>query len=131
MSIFRRILVKCKKPLKCGAMLFAVFSLAVIAINLHVIDAALIHTSMYLKHRTVNIAFGEGYKEPASLDCALILGAGIRNNKPSPMLKDRLDCGIRLYKDKAVKKLLMSGDHGKRTTIIGPEDNYCHAPHPH
>ena len=44
--------------------------------------------------------------------CAVILGAGVRNGKPTPMLKDRLLTGIELYKSGAVKKLIMSGDHG-------------------
>ena len=44
--------------------------------------------------------------------CAVILGAGVRNGKPAPMLKDRLLTGIELYKSGAVKKLIMSGDHG-------------------
>ncbi len=45
-------------------------------------------------------------------DCAVILGAGVRDGKPTPMLKDRLLTGIELYKSGAVKKLIMSGDHG-------------------
>ena len=45
-------------------------------------------------------------------DCAVILGAGVRDGEPTPMLKDRLLTGIELYKSGAVKKLIMSGDHG-------------------
>lgn len=48
-----------------------------------------------------------------NIDCALVLGAGVRNNKPTPMLADRLDTGIELYKSGAVNKLLLSGDHGR------------------
>ena len=48
----------------------------------------------------------------ADTDCAVILGAGVRNGEPTPMLKDRLLTGIDLYKSGAVKKLIMSGDHG-------------------
>ena len=46
--------------------------------------------------------------------CAVILGAGVRNGEPTPMLKDRLLTGIDLYKSGAVKKLIMSGDHGSK-----------------
>lgn len=46
-------------------------------------------------------------------DCILILGAGVRNNQPTPMLNDRLLVGIQLYKDKKAKKIIMSGDHGR------------------
>ena len=45
-------------------------------------------------------------------DCAVVLGAGVRNGEPTPMLRDRLLTGIELYKSGAVKKLIMSGDHG-------------------
>ena len=46
-------------------------------------------------------------------DCILVLGAGIRNGKPTPMLNDRLEQAISLYQDKKAPKMIMSGDHGK------------------
>lgn len=52
-------------------------------------------------------------KELKDADCILILGAGVRNNEPSPMLKDRLDEGIALYKEGKTPKIIMSGDHGQ------------------
>ena len=45
-------------------------------------------------------------------DCIMILGCGVRNGEPSPMLKDRLDTGIELYKKGLAPKIIMSGDHG-------------------
>lgn len=48
----------------------------------------------------------------SDIDCAVILGAGVRDGKPTPMLRDRLLTGIELYKSGAAKKLIMSGDHG-------------------
>ena len=50
--------------------------------------------------------------ELSVVDCAVILGAGVRNGKPTAMLRDRLLVGIELYKSGAAKKLIMSGDHG-------------------
>lgn len=47
-------------------------------------------------------------------DCILVLGAGVRNGSPRPMLKDRLDYAIKLYKNGVAPKLLMSGDHGRQ-----------------
>ena len=47
-----------------------------------------------------------------SADCIIVLGCGVNGYQPSPMLKDRLDMGITLYKSGAADKLLMSGDHG-------------------
>lgn len=46
-------------------------------------------------------------------DCIVILGAGLRGNEPSPMLKDRLDKGITCYQNGIAPKILMSGDHGR------------------
>ena len=47
------------------------------------------------------------------MDCIIILGAGIWDNKPSPMLEDRLLEGIKLYKNNVSDKIIMSGDHGR------------------
>ncbi len=51
------------------------------------------------------------YKKIDDVDCILILGAGLWSGKPSPLLRDRLDTGIELYKDKIAPKIVMSGDH--------------------
>lgn len=45
--------------------------------------------------------------------CIIVLGAGIKNNKPSPMLEDRLKMGISLYNNDRSNKIIMSGDHGR------------------
>lgn len=47
-------------------------------------------------------------------DCILILGAGVRGERPSHMLEDRLLKGISLYQEGASDRLLMSGDHGRK-----------------
>ncbi len=48
------------------------------------------------------------------VDCILVLGAGVWNdNRPSAMLEDRLQEGIRLYQRGISNRLLMSGDHGR------------------
>lgn len=47
----------------------------------------------------------------ASYDAILILGAGIVGDKPSPMLKERLDRGIELYNKGIAPIIIMSGDH--------------------
>ena len=47
-------------------------------------------------------------------DCILVLGAGLQpDGSPSPMLRERIETGIRLYEAGAAPKLLMSGDHGR------------------
>jgi Uncharacterized membrane protein len=46
-------------------------------------------------------------------DCILVLGAGIKDKQtPSPMLKDRLDTAVMLYKAGVAPKILLSGDNG-------------------
>lgn len=59
--------------------------------------------------------------------CAIVLGAGIKDeNTPTPMLKDRLDTGILLYKHGLVSKLLLSGDNGTAEhNEIHVMLNYC------
>jgi vancomycin permeability regulator SanA len=50
-----------------------------------------------------------------NVDCILVLGAGVWNdNRPSPMLEDRLFQGIELYHSGVGNRLLMSGDHGRK-----------------
>ena len=43
-------------------------------------------------------------------DCILILGAGLNNGKPSPMLTDRLNKGISLYEEGKAEYLKEHGD---------------------
>lgn len=45
--------------------------------------------------------------------CIIVLGCGIKDREtPSALLRDRLDAGIRLYKEGFAPKLLLSGDNG-------------------
>lgn len=45
------------------------------------------------------------------LDTAIVFGAGIRGDKPSPVLADRLDKSIELWKADKIKTILVSGDN--------------------
>ena len=47
-------------------------------------------------------------------DCIIVLGCGVWGDTPSPLLTDRLDAAIELYRAGAAPKLLMSGDHGQK-----------------
>jgi len=52
--------------------------------------------------------------ELEDVDCVLVLGCQVKSDgSPSHMLRDRLDCGINLYKSGVASKILMSGDHGQ------------------
>ena len=59
------------------------------------------------------IISNEDYSSIGTVDCIIVLGGGIREDQPSPILKDRLDKAIELYKLGIAPKIIMSGDHGK------------------
>lgn len=46
-------------------------------------------------------------------DCILVLGAGVRGSRPTPVLHDRVTTGIELYTAGVSDRLLMTGDHGR------------------
>lgn len=46
-------------------------------------------------------------------DCIIVLGCGVYDTTPSPLLEDRLNIAIDLYLEGKAPKILMSGDHGK------------------
>ena len=47
------------------------------------------------------------------VDCIMVLGCGVRDDAPTPLLADRLQRGVEVYKAGASPKILMSGDHGQ------------------
>lgn len=79
-----------------------------IIICIIVIITILINTLIILTTKKNILKETELNKE---IDCILILGAGIRNNKPSPMLEDRLLTGVEAYNKYNFTKILVSGDH--------------------
>lgn len=70
--------------------------------------------SLYVKLTTKNqIVEIEELNKIKDIDCILVLGAGIWEDKPSPMLRDRLLTSIEIYENKNTNKIIMSGDHGE------------------
>ncbi len=51
--------------------------------------------------------------ESENFDCIMVLGAGLWDGEPSPMLQERLDFGMMAYETGCSPKFLMSGDHGR------------------
>lgn len=92
-----------KKLLQILFILAAIALVALYAINSYVVDS------------TSHLLFSsDTLPESDNRDCILILGCGVRaDGTPSPMLSDRLDEGIKLYKSGAAPKIIVSGDHGK------------------
>jgi SanA protein len=55
---------------------------------------------------------GSGGRVAGAFDCALVLGAGVRDDgTPSDVLRDRLDEALALYRAGRVTKIIVSGDH--------------------
>ena len=94
-------LLACKKNISFLIWILAILLVLVFGINTYVCLSA--KTNMYKpKENKFNTA-----------DCIMVLGCGVKGGEPSPMLKDRLDTAIELYKSGVAPKILMSGDHGK------------------
>lgn len=69
--------------------------------------------NFFVKLSTSKLIVNNNSKKIENYNCILVLGAGIWNDEPSPMLKDRLDVAIELYNNKKASKIIMSGDHTK------------------
>ena len=93
---------------KYKAVIFVVLGIVLL------IGIAAVSLSVYMVKATEkNIFTADTFKNEEKADCILILGAGVKDGRPKPMLRDRLLTGIELYKSGAAKKIIMSGDHGR------------------
>lgn len=81
-------------------------------ISIIIIILLIINFSVILKSKN-KIKKVEEIKNIKDIECILILGAGIKGDKPTFMLEDRLLTGISLYQKGIAPKIIMSGDHGK------------------
>ena len=59
--------------------------------------------------------------ETRQADAAIVLGAAVWNQKPSPVLEERLRHGVELYKKGIVKKLIFTGGYGKGDLLAESE----------
>lgn len=96
LSIWKRLLI-------LGGALALLGILCVLGLNLWVT----VSTSDQIHELSDNTVSSDSY------DCILVLGAGLRDGEPSPMLKDRLDKAVSCYEQGLAPKILMSGDHGR------------------
>lgn len=60
-------------------------------------------------------------------DCVIVLGAAAWHDKPSPVLKERLNHAIELYKDGKSKFIILTGGYGKGAKHAESEvgSDYC------
>ena len=78
----------------------------------------LLCTSVYIAINVYIISYASKYIitldecNNISVDCTMVLGAGLFGDYPSHMLQERLNIGISVYNTNCTDRLLMSGDHG-------------------
>ena len=84
-----------------------------IIIIMLLIIVTLLSTNIYVKLSTKNRIIDD-YTNLNNIDCILILGAGVKNNRPSLMLEDRLQKELELYNNSVSNRIIVSGDHGRR-----------------
>lgn len=92
-----------KRVIFAAIIMFIIVFLVILSINFYIRQA--VHARILSSEEAMQL------KE---VDCILVLGCGVKDNKPSPMLEDRLEKAISLYQLQASGKLLMSGDHGRK-----------------
>lgn len=75
---------------------------------------ALVGVNAYMISYVQDYILTEDDLKNDSFDCIMVLGAGLWDGEPSPMLQERLDFGLAAYETGCSEKLLMSGDHGRK-----------------
>lgn len=99
-----------RKLLKIKAL--KVVIIAVLCIGL-LGGAAVVGINAYMISYVSDYILTEEDLENQNFDCVMVLGAGLWDGDPSPMLQERLDFGLIAYETGCTEKMLMSGDHGR------------------
>ncbi len=73
---------------------------------------ALITTSVAIGHLAVSIYIYNSPQIPAQADAAIVLGAEVWGEEPSPVFRERINHGINLYKKQRVNKIIFTGGKG-------------------
>lgn len=58
---------------------------------------------------------------PRHADVGIVLGAAVWGERPSPSLRERLDCALQAYRDGYVRYLLVTGGTGEGKTLSEAE----------
>jgi uncharacterized SAM-binding protein YcdF (DUF218 family) len=83
----------------------------------NIIFFILIFIPVFLMSSAYNIYSFSQVNEITNADAAVILGASVWNNKPSPVFQERINHGIWLYKNGYVKHLIFTGGIGKNSNV--------------
>ncbi len=95
--------IKLKKIISILLLIALIGASVPLLINIYILE----YTNEYIL--TVEEASEHNY------DCVMVLGAGVWGTSPSPMLEERLNRGIEIYKTGCTDRILMSGDHGRES----------------
>lgn len=95
------------KKNKLKILILSIFILSIMGLSL------IFGINFYIKFATKDLII-EDYTSLKDYDCILVLGAGVKDNKPGLMLTDRLNKAIFLYQENVAPKIIMSGDHGRK-----------------
>jgi len=82
----------------------ALITVGLALLSLMFITANYIFIGSYKRYVVSTVGPGQG-------TVGIVLGGGIKNNRPTPLLQDRLDAGAELLLEGKVKKLILSGDN--------------------
>ncbi|MDA0766740.1 MAG: YdcF family protein [Verrucomicrobia bacterium] len=81
--------------------------------SLRIILGTFLALTLYLVYQAVSIHRFGFSDDGRSADCAIVLGAAAYHNKPSPVFTERINQGIRLYKEGRVAHLILTGGFGE------------------
>ncbi len=81
----------------------------------------------YITYVTIDIYNYGNVNELVEADAAIVLGAAVWGDKPSPVFEERINHGIWLYKNGYVEKLIFTGGVGENTEYseAGVAKNYA------
>ncbi len=68
----------------------------------------------YVIFSTKNNILSDNEIKDIKVDAIIVLGAKVYSNRPSHMLSDRIDEGVKIYKLGVSDNIIMSGDHGRK-----------------
>jgi SanA protein len=71
-----------------------------------------VYIDLSMEFNYQNIVSSSDFRDFEPMTVAIVPGAAVNGNTPSAILEDRLKSALLLYKNKKVKKILLSGDSG-------------------
>lgn len=88
---------------------------------LKIVKRCAIAALLFVAYLAIDIVYYSGKRQLVSSDAAIILGAGIRGDKPSPVFKERINHGVNLYKTGKVRCLIFTGGYAPGKALAESE----------